>query len=177
LATKVALRALQAFVRDELPLKLGKDLQNHRVTMEADLEVCAYYHLRRYLRRDPLWRIFARKRVPQTGYFVDLLIFRRKFPRLALELKWNRGKISAKDRHSLSRAVDTLGVNKAYFLATCVRSAPYQQIKKTDVEKHKVFEVIISLPFGRDELVEWKRTRRLFKKEMSPGKALKAGSA
>jgi hypothetical protein len=114
--------------------------------------------------------------VPQTGYFVDLLIFRRTFPRLALELKWNRGRISKKDRKSLSRAIDTLGVNKAYFMATWVRRAPYQKIKKTAIEKNRVFEVIITPNFTKDELADWKKTRSLFKKEMSVGKALRAAA-
>ena len=85
-----------------------------------------------------------------------LLIIRRTLPRLALELKWNRGKISKKDRKSLSRAIDTLGVNKAYFLATCVRRLPYEQIKKNSIEKRRVFEVIISPKFTKDEWVKWK---------------------
>ena len=177
MTAKVGLQALQAFIRNDLPKKLAKDLLDHRVVMEADLEVCAYYHLRRYLRSDQLWRILARKHVPQTGYFVDLLIFRRTFPRLALELKWNRARISKKDRESLSRAVDTLGVNKAYFLATCLRKAPFQKIKKTDIEKNRVFAVIISPAFTKDQLAAWKETRSLFKKRMPLGKALKAAAS
>jgi hypothetical protein len=82
-----------------------------------------------------------------------------------------------KDRKSLSRAIDTLGVNKAYFLATCVRRLPYEQIKKNSIEKRRVFEVIISPKFTKDELVKWKSMRRFFRKEMPLGKILEAGSA
>jgi hypothetical protein len=170
---KIGLQLVQSFIRNDLPKKLAKDLAGLRIIKEADLEVAAYYHLRRHLRTDRAWRVLARKHVPQTGYFVDLLIFRNKYPRIAVELKWNRARISRKDRRSLTRAVDTLGVNKAYFMATCVKKAPYQKIKKTEVEKNRIFEVIVTPRLSKDKFAEWKRIRKGFMSEMANGKALK----
>lgn len=170
---KLGVQAVESFIRNQLPKKLAKDLLDHRIIMEADIEACAYYHLRRYLRPDAEWRILVERFVPHTGYRVDIILFRKTFPRIALELKWNRDHMSDKDRNSLSRSIDTLGVNKAYFLATCLRTTKYRKIRKTEVEKNRVFEVIISPGLSKDELIKWKAKRHLFKKDMSYGKALK----
>ena len=167
----ITVQSVETFIRVELPKKLAEDLRHHRITMEADLETCAYYHLRRFLISDPRWIILARKHVP-TGYYVDLLLFKRAIPRLALELKWNRSKIAEKDRRSLESAISELGLNKAYFLATCIRKAPFKNMTKTRVEKGRVFEVIVELGFTKEQLIGWKQTRRSYRKEMSLGNAL-----
>ncbi|MDW8468152.1 MAG: hypothetical protein RML56_03170 [Burkholderiales bacterium] len=156
---KIGLQSLQSFIRNYLPKRLAADLKNLRSIKKADLEVATYYHLRTFLRQDRAWRVLARRYVPQTGYYVDLLIFRRNVPRLALELKWNREKISIKDRRSLRRAIDTLGVKKAYFITTCVRRAPYQPIKKTEIEKNRLFELVITPEFSDRERQNWQSTR------------------
>jgi hypothetical protein len=174
---KIALQALQSFIRNGLRKKLTKDLLDHRIFREADLETCAYYHLRWHLRLDPAWIILARKHAPQMKRkrFVDLLVFRDKSPQLALELKWNRAHISRKDHKVLDEAL-TLGVKKAYFMVTCMRRAGYEKIsEKTDVEKNRLFEVIIYPAFRKSEEAAWKRNRKAFKKAF--GKALKAAAA
>ena len=51
------------------------------------------YHLRRFIGQDPKWRVFARLHVLRTGHYIDLLIFRKKCPMIALELKWNQDRV------------------------------------------------------------------------------------
>ena len=62
------------------------------------------------------WRAFARRFSQQTGYPVDLMIFYRKKPRIAMELKWQRERISRKDRESFNEAGRELKVQRAYYL-------------------------------------------------------------
>lgn len=85
-SAKIGLQHIHSFIKNDLPKKLAKDLAELRIIKEADLEVSAYYHLRRYIRTDRAWRVLARKHVPQTGHFVDLLIFKNKYPLIAVEL-------------------------------------------------------------------------------------------
>jgi hypothetical protein len=105
------------------------------------------------------------------------LLLKRQIPRLALELKWNRGRIDKKDRKSLKAAIETLRLNKAYFLTTCIRRAPFRRMEKTHIDRGRVFEVIVTLDFTPEDLADWKRRRRLYRKEMSLGKVPKVPKA
>src|SRR5882724_178278 len=122
------LQNVETFLRKRLPEKLRLDLRGLQILKEADLECAAYHHLRRFLGEDPRWRVFARKYVPITGHYVDLLVFKRQRPVIAMELKWGRKEIGAKDTHSLRRALENLRVNKAYWFSAAV-SAPTERIK------------------------------------------------
>ncbi len=86
----ISLAEVEGFVKHTLKGKLQKDLRNLRILKEGDVKCCAYYHLRRILKRDPNWRVFARKFSQKTGYYTDLVIFHFKKARIAIEIKWGK---------------------------------------------------------------------------------------
>jgi hypothetical protein len=153
---------LEAFLSGTLPGRLAADLRHLRMVREADLECCAYYHLRRFLRRDDRWRLFARKYSRYTGHFVDLLAFRRDAPRVAIELKWNRARISNKDRRSLRLGIRKLRINRAYFITTLIGARSYRETAKTTGEKYRLFERPVRLPLSGVDLAQWQERRRHF---------------
>lgn len=61
-------------------------------------------------------------------------------------------------------------------MATCVKAAPYQKIKKTEIEKNRVFEVIVTPKLSKDKFMDWKRARRGFMSEMANGRGAKAAA-
>jgi hypothetical protein len=135
---------------------------------EADLECCAYFHLRKYLHSDSSWKILARKHTP-TKHYIDLLLFRKEKPRIALELKWNKQSIGKKDKRSLSRSVKQLAVHRAYFISTVTRG-------KGSFQQEPYAEIIlpynvkgIYIPLGKQD--GWHKRRRKFMSEMTKGKA------
>ena len=167
----ISLRSVEIFVNSSLPGKLKNDLRTLKIIKEGDLECCAYHHLRRFLRRDPTWNVFSRKHSLHTGHYIDLVLFRRGYPRIAIELKWDRARISRKDRHSLRRSIRSLRVNRAYFITTLIGAKFYKKIRKTTLEKNRLFEIVIPLPFNGAELTSWKQRRRAFTSRMVRGKA------
>jgi hypothetical protein len=179
----IGLRGMQTFLSGPLPMKIAKDLRALRIIKEADLECCAFYHLRQFLQKDPTWNVFARKHVPHTDHYVDLILFRRgyplrrEYPRIAIELKWNLDRISPKDRHSLNGSIRSLGVHKAYFMTTLVGAKVFNPIRKTRFEKNRLFEIVIRLPLTGHELDDWKQRRRAFMSNMVRGKARKKVTA
>lgn len=170
LSNKIVLRHVEAFLRDKLPAKLQQDLYKLKMVKEADLEGCMFYHLRKFLRKDNNWRVFLRKHSIHTEHFIDILIFRKHIPRIAIELKWNRKEISPKDRKSLDKSLAKLGVNKAYFIATLIGNKDYQKIRKTELEKNRFMEIIVPLKLSNEKLKQWKKERELYRSEMNFGK-------
>lgn len=165
----IGLQEVESFLRRTLPEHLTQDLCDYRMVKEADLECCVYYHLRRFLGHDDDWRFFARKHARRTKHFIDLLIFRKGLPRIAIELKWNHSEISQKDRQSLRRGIKNLRVNKAYFITTSVRARArgYKRVTKNDTEKHRLFEVFVELPLEGDDRERWRVERRKYASRMS----------
>jgi len=172
-SAKIGLQRVESFIRHALPKKLSADLRHVRIVKEADLECCAYYHLRRFLRGDSRWTVLTRKYVRRTGYYVDMLIFRKRVPRISMELKWDRTRISRKDLSSLRRSIDTLGVNRAYFVATNTKAAQYRKINKRRLEKRSLFEVPVPLGLTGQQLESWKAQRRVYRSGMHTGKGTK----
>lgn len=170
---QIRLQRVENFIRHELPAKLLADLRRLCIVKEADLECCAYYHLRKALRRDSRWTVLTRKHVPRTGYYIDMLLFKNSIPRISIEFKWDRMRISRKDRLSLRRSIDRLGVNRAYFLATNIKASRYRKIKKRSLEKYSLFEVIVPLGLTGPKLNAWKAQRRMYRSEMSIGRGRK----
>jgi hypothetical protein len=172
-----ALGKIEDFLRHALKTKLGNDLRLHRITKEADAECCIYHHLRKTLPAKGPWRVLARKYVRETKHYVDLLVFKDGRPRLAVEIKWNRKAISAKDRKSLNRALNRLRVNKAYFICVGpdISRTSYQKLKKQPKEKHRLHEVCVGLDFTgkhrKAKIDQWKVKRDIFGRNMLPGKA------
>ncbi len=166
----IKLRCIEAFIRETLPQQLERDLRVLRMVKEADLEACAYYHLRRLLRRDLNWNVYIRKHSKHTGHYIDILLFKRGYPRIAIELKWNRA-MSSKDRRSLRRALKRLRVNKAYFIATRIGATHYERINKSRNEKNRLFVIDIPLHLNGKALRAWKDKRRSFMSRMVKGRA------
>jgi hypothetical protein len=165
---KITLSQVEAFVRKKAKLRLllSIDMAQWRIVKEADVQSCTYYHLRRFLAKDKRWRIFCEKHSSQTGHFIDLLICEddlvgktRGFkPRIAIELKWNLGRISKKDRDSLNRAVRHLRVRKAYFITANHKVVNYQKMRKRKDERFRIHELVVRLPEKLDPQ-EWQRNR------------------
>ena len=151
----ISLSEVQKFVKHGLQEKLQRDLRSLRILKEGDVECCAYYHLRRLLTPDPNWRIFARKYSPKTGFYTDLIIFRAKKARVAIEIKWGRKRISKKDRRALASARKNLRVRKTYFYCVSPDASTYRKLpEKRKTEKFGLFEVVVDLGYassrGRD---------------------------
>jgi len=168
---------VESFIRRELRGKLERDLRVLNIVKEADLECCAYYFLRRYLRRDPSWQILAHRHSKRTGHYLDLLIFRKLKPRIAIEFKWNPRSISEKDRGSLRKAIKKLQVNKAYFVCAVRSTADFEKIaEKTKTEQYRLHEVLVGLDFSPDKRKSWESKRNVLynpRPRKSPAKAFR----
>jgi hypothetical protein len=171
------LSKLECFIRHNLVVKLRNDLKKLRITKEADIECCVYYHLRRTLPANGIWTILARKYLKATNHYVDLLVLRRKRPRLAIEIKWNRKKIHEKDLRSLMRSLKKMRVNKAYYISVGpdISLDSYDKLIKDDSQKYRLHEVLVGLDFHKKEakakIKEWKRQRSLLGRNMRLGTA------
>jgi hypothetical protein len=161
----IHLAEVQSFVKHALKEKLQKDLRNFRILKEADVECCAYYHLRKILRLDPNWRVFARKYSPKTGYYTDLVIFHFKKARIAIEIKWGKEHLSKKDRKALASARKYLRVKKTYFYSVMPDASSYEKLpEKKKAEKYRLFERVIDLGYPNKQKIEdFKRQRREFR--------------
>src|SRR5208283_1252714 len=168
---------VENFIRHGLATKLRNDLRKLRITKEADAECCIYYHLRRTLPADGHWSILARKFARHTGHYIDLIVLRKKCPRLAIEIKWNRKRMSSKDRRSLDKALKDMRVNKAYFISVGpeVSAESYTKVRKSDSEKYCLHEVPIGLGItsrqAKSRIKVWKRQRNFLGKNMHVGRA------
>jgi hypothetical protein len=168
------LQDIQNFIRKKrLSEKLLRDLQNHKIVREADLECAAYHHIRRYIGEDPKWLVFARKHVKRTGHYVDLLIFNHECPVIALELKWGQVNIGKKDRRSLYLAITKLKVQKAYWLSVTVSDKKKKRLVKRSKEKNVLHRIIVRLGLSGKELVDFRQYRERFKSKMPVGKGHK----
>jgi len=157
----IRLAEVESFVKHPLTDKLRRDLRSLRILKEGDVECCAYYHLRRLLRRDSSWRVFARKFSPKTGYYTDLVIFHGKKARIAIEIKWNRTKISKKDRKALASARKNLKVRKTYFYNVLPDRSAYEKVpEKREAEKYRLFERVVDLGYADEKKIEMFRQQR-----------------
>jgi hypothetical protein len=160
----INLAEVQWFVKHTLKDELQKDFRDLRILKEGDVECCAYYHLRKILKPDPNWRVFARKFSPQTGYYTDLAIFHHKKARIAIEIKWRKYKITKKDREALASTRKNLGVKKTYFYCVMPDASTYQKASKREGEKFRFFERIVDLGYtSKEEIEEFERRRREFR--------------
>jgi len=158
----IRLAEVESFVKHTLKDKLQRDLRNLRILKEGDVECCAYYHLRKALRSDSNWRVFARKFSSKTGFYTDLVIFHGKKARIAIEIKWGKKKISKKDRRALASARKNLRVKKTYFYCVTPDASTYKKLlEKREAEKFRFFERVVDLGYAsKPEIQEFKRQRR-----------------
>ena len=177
-----ALSEIERFLRSKLKVKLHNDLRQFRITKEADVECCIYYHLRKTLPARGSWRVLARKYAPRTKHYVDLLIFKNRLPIIAVEIKWNEKQMSKKDRESLNRALNGLGVNKAYFFSVGpkISKTTYKPLKKRVGEKYRLHEVRVGLRLRNEptesEIAAWWKERDRYGKRMRRWKAKRKNS-
>ena len=161
----IHLAELEYFVKHTLRGKLQRDLRNLRILKEGDVECCAYYHLRKILKPDPDWRVFARKFSPKTGFYTDLVIFQRKKARIAIEIKWRKRSISKKDRRASASARKNLRVKKTYFYSVMPDASSYEKLpSKRKAEKYRLFERVVDLGYvNKRDIEEFKRQRKGFR--------------
>lgn len=167
---KRTLRDIQNFIRKGLSDKLLRDLRQLKIVKEADIECASYYHLRKYIGEDAKWRVLARKHVHLTGHYVDLLLFNRYRPAVALELKWGQASIGKKDRRSLAAALAKLRVQKAYWLSATYSSKVGVSLKKKAVESGRLHQVIVPLGLTKTDLEDWKARRAKLRSGMAKGR-------
>ncbi len=161
---KIMLSQVENFVRHQLKLQLRPDLRNVWLLREPDVACSAYNYLRRFLKGDTRWRVFASKYSRATGHYHDLMIYRYRKPRIAVEIKWRKPEISHKDRKGLRRARNKLKVKKTYFLCVVPDSGAYKRANKREGEKYRLFEVIVDLGYkSRQKIAEWKMRRKEFR--------------
>jgi hypothetical protein len=161
----IPLSEVELFVKHTLKDKLQKDLRNLRILKEGDVECCTYYHLRKTLKPDPNWRVFARKFSQKTGYYTDLVIFHFKKARIAIEIKWGKKNIPKKDRNALASARKNLKVKKTYFYSVTPDASNYEKLpSKGKGEKYRLFERVVDLGYANQEKIEeFKRRRKEFR--------------
>lgn len=159
---------IESFIRTQLPELLSRDLHKLRIVKEADIECCAYFHLRKLMGESSSWKVLARKHVPHTGYYVDILIFEKKTPRIAIELKWGKKKIGKKDRASLESALSQLGVNKAYWISA-LPSNKYASPPREESERYNLHQIIVPLELSDNKLKAWKVARAQYRNQMTQG--------
>jgi hypothetical protein len=169
---QVTLSQLQNFIRRRLKTKLQQDLRDLRIVKEADLECASYYFIRRFLGTDKKWVLLTRKHVIRTGHYIDMLIFRKGLPRIAIEFKWNLKQITRKDRRSLGAALKHLQVNKAYFITAVRDSSKYRKLRKQPHEQYSLHECAVGLDFPArsPQKLKWEIDRRHYMAEMQRGK-------
>jgi tetratricopeptide (TPR) repeat protein len=152
----ITLGKVEDYIEQKLNKKLQDDLQKLKIVKEADLECCAYFHLRQYLSCDSSWTILARKHSQKTQHYIDLLLFRKYKPIIAIELKWNKPSIGKKDKQSLSKSVHKLHVNRAYFISTITKDKDKEKAYKSLPYPEKIAKNIkgFFIPLG-DQDEEW----------------------
>lgn len=164
---RLRLIEVEDFIRNRKKLrqKLREDLRSLKIAREADIECCCYYRLRKFLKKDPRWKVFARRYAKRTGRYIDILIFHDAKPKIAIELKYNRKHIDKKDRKSLRAGIKRLGAGKAYFITTLVGTDPvYQQVNKNRWERRRLVEIPVILKMSKEKLMRWKLERKKLRK-------------
>jgi hypothetical protein len=111
--------------------------------------------------------------VPLTGHFVDLLLFKKYRPVIAMELKWGQLNIGKKDRKSLNGALTKLGVNKAYWLSGVSTAKPREPLVKDTDEKYVLHRIVVRLGLSGPKLVKWKTRRKRLRSKMACGDGAK----
>ena len=167
------LQDVQAFISVNLPDLLRQDLHQHRLVKEADVECASYMYLRAYLDEDPNWTVLARRHIPQTKRYIDLVLFQRDLPRIAIEIKWGAKSMGKKDRDSLNSALTKLGVNKVYWLTASGLGTDKQPLKKTEIEKRVLKQIVVRGNFTSEEAESWRKHIPKFRKKMGTGRGKK----
>jgi hypothetical protein len=160
MTTSRTLQEVEQFISGPLKKQLREDLRKEKILREGDIECCTYFHLRRRL--GSRWLIFSRKYASKTKHFVDLVLFHNWKPRIAIEIKWRRKKISGKDRKSLGLMLSRPHLRKAYFISILPDRKSYVKLgtKKADREKRKLIEIRIGLDWQPARIEQWKKHRR-----------------
>ena len=161
----IHLSEVELFVKHTLKDNLQKDLRSLRILKEGDVECCTYYHLRKVLKPDPNWRVFARKFSPLTRFYTDLVIFHRKKAKIAIEIKWRKNEISKKDRKALASTRKNLRVKKMYFYCVMPDASSYKKLReKKEAEKYRFFERVVDLGYAsKQDIEEFRRQRKEFR--------------
>ncbi len=171
-------RTVEDFIRRGLPSKLQNDLRALKMVRESDLESSIYFHIRSFLERDDNWCVLTRKHAKRTGHFIDVLLFKREKPRIALELKWNRDAVDSKDLGSLRKAIHKLNVNRAYYIATITNGQlSSRKTFKVPIERQNILGIFIPLGFSSEENRAWNQRRRKYTSRMDFGTAKHTGAA
>ena len=157
------------FIKNDLPKKLKADLLLLKIVKEADIECSAYFHLRNYIGEESEWNILARKHVPATGHYIDLLLFNKETPVIAIELKWAKKKITDKDRISLEKALNDLKVQKAFWISM-IPDEITEKPERNDGDQYRLFQIVIPLGLKNQEKTYWLSRRRKFRQDMKNGK-------
>lgn len=171
--TRISKSEVNNYIRSGLVSALKEDLRSFKLVREADVECAAYMHLRHFLNSDPEWTILARRYIPQTGYYVDLVIFQKSSPTIAIEIKWGCSAITDKDRASLQAAITDLGVNKAYWLSAAVLGSNATPLKKDDDEKNSLFQLSVRADLSPEEQERWVSVRDSFRSKIKTGSGSK----
>jgi hypothetical protein len=161
----VTLQQVEDFINNKLKTELREDILHHKMLREGDLECSTYYHLRKLLKPDRRWRLFARKYVKAIRRYPDLLVLKDQKPQIAIELKWRREKIASKDRNTLGKCLSKLGVHKVYFITTVIEKSDYKKLrwKKEPEEKYRLKEIVVRLSLRGRQKQKWEAQHEEYK--------------
>src|SRR5574341_1265766 len=146
---------LHKFITRDLEKKLIIDLKNFRIASEADLQSCAYLHLRRYLNKDKKWSILNKAFIMNLSVYPDFVIKRRGRVRVGIELKEKRiltPKEVKRDLKKLQKMWKNGKLfNKGYLIFLVRDKKPEKELRRlakkkwrTDSQKWHLFPIIIN---------------------------------
>jgi hypothetical protein len=167
---RISLREVQGYIRNKKNLRkaLQNDYRENRILNEADMEACLCHHLRIFLQPDRRWRVFVRAYRKSFRSYPDLTVFEALKPRLAIELKKGRKRISGKDRRTLNKFLVSDHARKTYFISTVRYKRDYEKLgaDKTEVEKNRLMEIPVSLDLHGTHLAEFEKERQLIRRAL-----------
>jgi hypothetical protein len=165
------------FIKTDLAEKLDSDFQGppFRIFRERDLHACCYFHLRRFIGRDPWWEICNEPYLKglkgrDRGAQPDVVLFYRSKAVALIELKFRRRGIGIqrKDQRVLRRAVkkgktNKRWVKKAFYVEVAVRPRGSRPRKVTKYRNR-----VISLQMNQEGLADYLQIYRHRRKPERP---------
>lgn len=161
------------FIREKLKSKIKNDFKNKLIFSEGDLQGRVDFHLRSFFSRydkNRDWKILNKpflpeikkkkspKRKKRIGCFIDLVLFRKGKPRIAIELKethWLTEKKLRIDLQKIRKFIKTYKKGKGYIICLIRQEEPPRIKKERDF---RTFIVIANVYKQYKKIEqEWKR--------------------
>lgn len=136
---QVSTKEVSSFIKKGLIARLRNDSRKNRVASEGDLQSAAYFHIRRFLRKDGRWVISNKLTVGKKGdskIYPDLVIstLRHKLrPRIAIELKEKKAfstTVIKKDLTKLGTFLSKARLKAGFLIYLCRGKPPEKELNR-----------------------------------------------